>query len=121
MKESIIKNKSIEFAMKIIDLYKLLRAENEYVLSKQILKSGTSIGANVSEALAGHSKKDFAHKMNIALKEAMETLYWLELIEHYGIKQDKLLNELKNDNTELSKILTSIIKTTQTNLKITKN
>jgi four helix bundle protein len=73
--QSIIQKKSFEFALSVIELYKLLIAQNEYVLSKQLLRSGTSIGANVEEASAGQSKKDFIAKMSIASKEARETLY----------------------------------------------
>ncbi len=75
MSESIIKEKSFAFSLHIISLYQLMKAQNEFVLSKQLLKSGTSIGANVEEALAGQSKKDFIAKMSIASKEARETRY----------------------------------------------
>lgn len=80
--ENVTKNKSFSFAVRIINLYKYLSNEkSEYVLSKQLLRSGTGIGANVSEALQGQSKKDFLAKMNIALKEAYETGYWLRLLK----------------------------------------
>lgn len=82
MKESIVKIKSLEFAKKSIDLYKLLITEKEFILSKQFLRSATSIGANINEALAGISKKDFIAKMSISSKEARETLYWIELIQY---------------------------------------
>lgn len=86
MKESIIKNKSLEFAKKSIDLYKLLIEDKEYVLSKQFLRSSTSIGANVNEALAGISKRDFTAKMSISSKEARESLYWIaEIFKYYII------------------------------------
>lgn len=81
MKESIIKNKSFEFSLQIIGLYKILQENKEFVMSKQLLRSATSIGANVNEALAGESKPDFLHKMAISSKEARETLYWLELLD----------------------------------------
>lgn len=81
MKESIVKNRSFEFALQIIELYKELREQKEFVLSKQLLRSGTSVGANINEALAGVSKADFINKMAIASKEARETLYWLELLD----------------------------------------
>jgi four helix bundle protein len=80
MKESKVKNKSFEFALKIIELYKFLQEQKEFILSKQLLRSGTSIGANINEALAGVSKADFTNKMAIASKEARESLYWLELL-----------------------------------------
>lgn len=114
MKESIIKNKSFEFSLQVIDLYKVLQKSNEFVLSKQLLRSGTSIGANVNEALAGESRADFIHKMAIASKEARETLYWLELLEKSQIVSfdyKKYIDEC----IEIIKILTSIIKTTKTN------
>lgn len=79
-KENVIVEKSFEFALKIIELYKILQKENEFVISRQVLRSGTSIGANVQEATAGFSKKDFTHKMSLASKEARETRYWLQLL-----------------------------------------
>jgi four helix bundle protein len=112
MRESIIEKKSFEFALKIIELYKKLLEQNEYVLSKQLLRSGTSIGANVTEATAAQSKKDFITKMSIASKEARETKYWLTLLS-----KSKLVNINFNDYLleidELIKILTSIVKTSQ--------
>ena len=113
MKESIIKNKSFEFALQIIGLYKILIEQKEYVLSKQLLRSGTSIGANVNEALAGESRADFAHKMSIASKEARETLYWLELLEKSKMVATVFTLHITNC-TEIVKILTSIVKTTKT-------
>ena len=83
MKDSIIRDKSKEFALRIIKMYKFLTVSapiKEFVLSKQVLRSGTSIGANIKEALRGQSRPDFRAKMNIALKEASETEYWLELL-----------------------------------------
>lgn len=80
MKDNIIEKKSFEFALRIIEIYKQMKGQREYVLSKQLLRSGTSIGANVREATSAESKKDFIHKMSIASKEAKETEYWLLLI-----------------------------------------
>jgi four helix bundle protein len=98
--------------LKIIELYKKLLEQHEYVLSKQLLRSGTSIGANVTEATAAQSKKDFITKMSIASKEARETKYWLTLLS-----KSKLVNINFNDYLleidELIKILTSIVKTSQ--------
>jgi len=112
MIDSIVKNRSFEFALKIIELYKVMTEQKEYVLSKQVLHSGTSIGANINEALAGVSKADFVNKMAIARKEARETLYWLELFEKSQmVKFD--ITPLINDCDELVKMLTSIVKTTQ--------
>jgi len=115
MKESIVQKKSFEFSLKIISLYKKLQKEKEFIISRQLLRSGTSIGANVEEALAGQSKKDFTAKMSISSKEARETKYWLRLL-----KQSELtsidVNSLILDNYELIRILTSIVKTSQQNL-----
>lgn len=114
-KENVIVSKSFDFALKIIELYKVMTTQKEYVLSKQLLRSGTSIGANIEEATAGISKRDFTHKMSIASKEARETKYWLKLIKHsqiVGIKVDDLLIQID----ELIRILTSIVKTSQEKL-----
>ncbi len=81
MKENLIQDKSFDFALLIIELYKVLTERKEYILSKQLLRSGTSIGANIEEAIAGQSQKDFLSKINISLKEARETRYWLRLLE----------------------------------------
>lgn len=116
MKESIVRDKSKEFALRIIQLYKYLTmsaAMKEYVLSKQVLRSGTSIGANVKEALRGQSRPDFRAKMNIALKEASETEYWLELLHESDYIDDQQFNYLIDNCRELIKILTSIVKNTQ--------
>jgi four helix bundle protein len=81
MSQSIVREKSFAFALEIISLYKQLQSEKEFVLSKQMLRSGTSIGANIEEALAGQSRRDFLAKMSIASKEARETCYWLVLLQ----------------------------------------
>jgi len=121
MRESIIKNKSFEFSLQIIDLYKILQSKKEFVLSKQLLRSATSIGSNVNEALAGESKADFLHKMAIASKVARETLYWLELLEKSQIITYQY-NVHINNCSEIVKILTNIVRTTKQNLKLkTKN
>ncbi len=83
--ENIILSKSFDFALKIIELYKQMTEQKEFILSKQLLRSGTSIGANVEEATAAYSKKDFAAKMSIASKEARETRYWLKLIKNSNL------------------------------------
>ncbi len=112
MKRSIVKEKSFEFALQIIELYKFLQKEKEYVISRQLLRSATSIGANINEALAGESKADFIHKLSISNKEARESLYWLELLEQSQlVKHSYHVYILKC--TELVKILTSIIKTSK--------
>jgi four helix bundle protein len=112
MPDNVIKVKSKAFALRIIKLYKYLNLEkHEYVLAKQILKSGTSIGANVSEALCGQSKADFNAKMYVAFKEANETLYWLELLFESDYIDDVAFNSIYEDCKELKKILSSITKT----------
>ncbi|ARV06816.1 four helix bundle protein [Polaribacter sp. SA4-10] len=118
MKESIVQKKSFEFSLKIISLYKKLQLEKEFVISNQILRSGTSIGANIEEALAGQSKRDFTAKMSISSKEARETKYWLRLLKESELTHLDV-GSLILDIHELIRILTSIVKTSQINL--TKN
>ncbi|MCU0545671.1 MAG: four helix bundle protein [Oscillatoriaceae cyanobacterium Prado104] len=115
MSKSIIQNKSFVFALEIIQLYRKLQEQREYVISKQLLRSGTSIGANVEEASAGQSRKDFLAKMSIASKEARETQYWLRLLQASQIVNVDV-NEPLNHVDELIRILTSIVKTTGENL-----
>lgn len=98
--------------MLTIEIYKEMKLQNEYVLSKQLLRSGTSIGANVEEALAGISKKDFIAKMSISSKEARETRYWLRLIDKSNIVQIELLKSLQAIESIIN-ILTKIVKTSQ--------
>jgi len=112
MKENIIRVKSFDFALMIIDLYKQMLEQKEYVLSKQLLRSGTSIGANIEEASAAISKKDFIAKMSISAKEARETLYWLKLVEKSQIVKIDV-SEILEKSEELIRILTSIVKTSQ--------
>ena len=118
MKESIVQKKSFDFSLKIINLYKKLQEEKEFIISRQILRSGTSIGANIEEALAGQSKKDFIAKMSISSKEARETKYWLRLLKESDLSRINV-DDLINDIHELIRILTSIVKTSQESL--TKN
>lgn len=114
MKENIIIDKSFNFSVRIINLYKYLcYNKNEYILSKQILKSGTSIGANIEEAHGGVSKADFSSKISIAYKESRETSYWLRLLNKTGFISQKMFNSIYNDCEELSKILYTIIKTSR--------
>lgn len=112
-RENIIVKKSYIFALDIVQLYKLLIEKKEYVLSKQIVRSGTSIGANIHEAVSGESKKDFIHKLSIATKEARETLYWLSLLKDSGFISLADFTSLTNACSELIKILNSIILTTK--------
>lgn len=118
MKKSIIKTKSFQFSLKIIELYKKLKTEKEFIISKQVLRSGTSIGANIEEALAGQTKKDFIAKMSISSKEARETSYWLRLLKESEMTTINV-DEHLNDVNELIRMLTAIVKTSQQSL--TKN
>ena len=114
-KDNLIQKKSFNFAISIISLYKELVGQKEFIISKQLLRSGTSIGANIEEGVAGQSKKDFVHKMAIALKEARETRYWLKLLKEsnlIGLDFNKYLIEID----EIIRILIKIIKTTNQNL-----
>lgn len=117
-KDNIILERAFKFAVKVVNICRFLMEERkEFVLSKQLLKSGTSIGANINEAQNAQSKKDFIAKMSIASKEAMETKYWLNLLIETGYlnNHDKMGNELLSDIEEIQKILISIIKTSQNN------
>jgi four helix bundle protein len=111
MSESIVQKKTFAFALDIIQLYAKLREQREYVLSKQLLRSGTSIGANVAEALAGQSRNDFLSKMAIASKEARETKYWLQLLQESRLVNLNFTRELALVE-EIILMLTSIVKTT---------
>jgi len=117
MKDSIIKIKSFDFAVRIVNLFKYLKSKKEFILSKQILRSGTSIGANVREALNAESKPDFIHKLSIAQKECDETLYWLELLFRSNILTENEYNSINNECTELLKIIKSIILTSKNKKK----
>jgi four helix bundle protein len=114
MKENIIKNKSFEFALRIVSLSQnLVNEKKEYVLSKQILRSGTAIGALIREAEHAESKADFIHKLSIALKEANETEYWLELLYRSNYIDESSFNNLSSDLKEILRLLISIIKTSK--------
>ena len=118
MSENIIKTKSFNFALKIVKLYQFLNQEKkEYVLSKQLLRSGTSIGALVREAEQAESKLDFIHKLAIAQKEANESDYWVELLFQSEYINEIQYQSLKSDIVEINKILASIIISTKQNLK----
>ena len=113
--KNLIENKSFDFAVRIVKLCKIISDERkEYTLSKQLLRSGTSIGANVSEAEMGQSKSDFYAKMFIALKEANETYYWLRLLHETDYLTDKEFDSIAKDTTEIISILVSICKTKET-------
>ena len=111
MKDNVIIEKSMAFAVRIVNLYKYLSKEKrEYIISKQICKSGTSIGANIAEAQRAQSTADFVSKMKISLKEANETQYWLQLLHQTGYLSDKEFESIHADLVEVLKILTAICK-----------
>jgi four helix bundle protein len=112
--------KSFEFALAIIELYKKLIDQKEYVLSKQILRSGTSVGANIVEASAAYSKGDFAYRMSVASREARESNWWLLLLKKNQLVAVDLNDEIESCD-ELIKLLTSIVKTSQNSLKKNKH
>ena len=112
-----IVKKSKDFALRIINMYKYLCVEKrEYVISKQVLRSGTSIGANVREGVRGQTKPDFIAKMSVAKKEAEETCYWLELLYESGYINKSIFESMYRDNLEINRILASIILTARQNL-----
>ena len=112
---------SFQFAVEIVQLAKFLNAKKEYILSKQVLRSGTSIGANVTEAQAAQSSKDFISKLSIAAKEARETEYWINLLNETGLLEEYSKKEqLLKQNLSIIKLLTKIIKTSQNNSKTKK-
>ncbi len=115
MAENIIARKSFDFAIQIIQLYKKLVEEKEYIISKQLLRSGTSIGANVNESISAESKKDFISKLSISLKEARETNYWLMLLKESSLTNINVGSYIEL-NEELIRLLVSIIKTSKSNL-----
>lgn len=112
MKENLIAEKTFEFSLKVIKLYMDLKSENEFILSKQLLKSATSIGANVEESIAAQSKNDFINKLSIANKEARETRYWLRLYEKSNFTSISM-TEYLDDIEHIINILTKIIKTSK--------
>lgn len=115
MKENTVEEKSFVFAVRIVRLYQYLTEKKEFVLSKQLLRSGTSIGANVSEAQFGQSKADFCAKMHIALKEANETRYWLRLLYATEFLEQKHYRSIRRDVDELISLLSAICKTANQN------
>ena len=115
MTDSIMFTKSKAFALRVVRLYKYLRDRKESIIAKQMLRAGTSIGANIAESRYAQSKSDFTAKLQIALKEAAETQYWLELLRDAQlVKSDKAFTSLCEDCTELIKLLTSSVKTSKT-------
>jgi four helix bundle protein len=115
--ESVLKNKSYQFALRIIKLFRYMGEKHkEYILSKQLLRSGTAIGALVREAEHAQSKADFLNKMNIALKEANETEYWLSLLRDSDFLSEEEFSSIYKDIDELLRLLVSTVKTTKTRL-----
>jgi four helix bundle protein len=118
MKDNIVKSKSFDFAVRIVRLYQYLCADRkEYILSKQLLRSGTSIGAMVREAEHAESKQDFIHKLSIAQKEANEVVYWLELLKATDYLNEKEFDNINIDAIAILKLVTSILKTTKAQIK----
>ena len=117
MRENVIKNKSFAFAVRVVRLYQYLCTDKkEFVLSKQLLRSGTSVGAMVREAEHAETKNDFKHKMAIAQKEINETIYWLELLKETGYLVQEQFESIHTDAVEIIKIITSIIKSAKANI-----
>lgn len=115
-KDNVIRHKSFEFSVRIVNLYKILYYErNEKILSKQLLRSGTSIGANIEEGIAAFSKKEFIYKLQISYKEANESFYWIKLLHRTAYIKDVEFESLKLNIEEIIKLLTSIIKSSKLN------
>ena len=114
MKENPVKDKSFAFALRVVNLAKYLEGrKKEFVLSKQVLRSGTAVGALIREAEHAESKADFIHKMSIALKEANETLYWLDLLHQGEYIDEQSFHSIGSDSEELVKLLSAIVKTSK--------
>ena len=118
IKDSVVYNKAFNFAIRIVNIYKdLTDKKREMVLSKQLLRAGTSIAANIREGLEGQSKKDFISKLSIALKEANESEYWIELLASTGYLDKTSTEDLMCDISEIIKLLNSILKTARKNIE----
>jgi len=116
--ESVLKTKSFDFAIRVIKLHQYLRKKfDEYQLSKQVLRAGTSVGALIREAEHAESRKDFLHKLNIGLREINECSYWLDLLFATNYLNKKMYESIKKDSTELLKMLIASVKTTKTRIK----
>jgi four helix bundle protein len=117
MKENVIKNKSFVFAVRIVKLYQYLcEQKKEFVLSKQLLRSGTSVGAMVREAEHAETKNDFKHKMGIAQNEINETIYWLELLKETDYLTNEQFESINSDAVEIIKLITAILKSAKSNI-----
>ena len=116
VENNVLAEKSIEFAIRIVNCYKYLtKQKHETVMSKQVLRSGTSIGANVHEAIYAQSKADFVNKMNISMKEAGETSYWLTILHRTEYLDTEMYNSIDSDLKEILRIIASTIKTSKSN------
>jgi len=113
---SLVGEKSYAFALRTIKAYQYIQTKNEFVLSKQLLRSGTAIGAIIREAEHAQSKADFLNKMNVALKEANETIYWISLLKDANYIDEKVYNSIQAEATDILKMLISIVKTTKQTL-----
>ena len=116
MSKSILKDKSFDFAISGVNLYKHLVSKKEFVLSKQLLRSSTSIGANIRESRNAESTKDFIHKLSISQKECDESIYWLELLKETNYINDPIFSSMKNNATEILLMLKSSIITAKKNM-----
>lgn len=117
MRKNIVKDKSFAFAVRVVNCYKWLCSDKkEYVMSKQFLRSGTSVGAMIRESEHAESKKDFIHKMAIAQKEINEAIYWLELLKETDYLELNQFKELEKDAIEIIKLITSIIKSSKASI-----
>lgn len=122
MKNNIIQNKTYNFSLKVIQFYKyLIEEKKEYVLARQILRSGTSVGANIEEALGAYSKKEFLSKITISYKEARETVYWLRLFKDSMIVEGNFCDSMLSDCNEIIKIISSIQRTLKESLGLNRN
>ena len=113
MSDNVVKNKSFAFAIRAVNFYKILIERKEFILSKQLVRSGTSVGANVKEAVNAQSKADFIHKLSISQKECDESIYWLELLRATNIINEKEFTSMNDDAVELLKIIRSKIITSK--------
>ena len=121
MKENLIRDRSYQFALRVVSLYRVqIEQKKEFVLSKQMVRAGTSIGANVEEATAGQSRADFVSKMSIASKEVRECNYWLRLLKDAGYLTEGQVRPLLEESVALTRILTSIVKSTRENSNLQK-
>jgi len=117
MRENVVKNKSFAFAVRVVRLYQFLcEQKKEFVLSKQLLRSGTSVGAMIREAEHAETKKDFTHKMGVTQKEINETIYWLELLKETDYLLSEQFESINTDAVEIIKLITAILKSAKSNI-----